>query len=353
MYKFYLNCTLRSIYVICFDYLFRSILYIHRRSLVKQVKFSDARDKMDIFIEKEKDKLLQSLVRSIDSAEHNDVEIILEDGVIKASKLILSTRSEYFEKMFNKSSQFSEQKESSVQFPCKKLIMKKILEHLYGGNLAVSGLTCSEKIELLNMLRYLLLQDAHRALENYLRDQLKTGKIPVKESLDAVEIAHSFKLELATDLLVDHISLNLDILLSDHTEIISTLPKVIFLKITREAADNDLDEDPVKPLERLKFVEQWLLKNRESLTKKEMRRIRYSFDISKFEVHDLLGDVKNSKLFQDEDIFDAVKRNYMKVKMDNTKLNSKNLMIIFMDSASYNSFFSDISYTRHLIVKLG
>ena len=34
---------------------------IHRRSLVKQVKFSDARDKMDIFIEKEKDKLLQSL----------------------------------------------------------------------------------------------------------------------------------------------------------------------------------------------------------------------------------------------------------------------------------------------------
>ena len=154
-------------------------------------------------------------------------------------------------------------------------------------------------------------------------------------------------------MLVDHISLNLDILLSDHTEIISTLPKVIFLKITREAADNDLDEDPVKPLERLKFVEQWLLKNRESLTKKEMRRIRYSFDISKFEVHDLLGDVKNSKLFQDEDIFDAVKRNFMKVKMDNTELNSKNLMIIFMDSASYNSFFSDISYTRHLIVKLG
>ena len=189
--------------------------------------------------------------------------------------------------------------------------------------------------------------------ENYLRDQLNTGKIPVKESLDAVEIAHSFKLELATDLLVDHISLNLDILLSDHTEIISTLPKVIFLKITREAADNDLDEDPVKPLERLKFVEQWLLKNRESLTKKEMRRIRYSFDISKFEVHDLLGDVKNSKLFQDEDIFDAVKRNFMKVKMDNTELNSKNLMIIFMDSASYNLFFSDVSYTRHLIVKLG
>ena len=89
--------------------------------------------------------------------------------------------------------------------------------------------------------------------ENYLRDQLNTGKIPVKESFDAVEIAHSFQLELATDLLVDHIFLNLDILLGDHNEIISTLSKVIFLKITREAADNDLDEDPVKPLERFEI----------------------------------------------------------------------------------------------------
>ena len=206
---------------------------------------------MNEFNEKEKEKILESLIGSIDSDEHNDVDIVLEDGVIKANKLILSRRSEYFQKMFNKNSHFQEQKESSVQLPCKKLIMKKIFEHLYGGNLAVSGLTCTEMIELLNMLRYLLLQDAHRALENYLRDQLKTGKIPVKESLDAVETAHSFKLELATDLLVDHISLNLDILLSDHTEIISTLPKVIFLKITREAADNDLDDDPVKLLKTL------------------------------------------------------------------------------------------------------
>ena len=32
------------------------------------------------------------------NAEHNDVD---EDGVIRASKLILSSRSEYFQKMFD------------------------------------------------------------------------------------------------------------------------------------------------------------------------------------------------------------------------------------------------------------
>ena len=74
---------------------------------------------MEAFIEKEKVKVTESLIGSIDNDEHNDVDIILQDGVIKASKLILSRRSEYFQKMFNKSSQYQEQKENSAQFPCK------------------------------------------------------------------------------------------------------------------------------------------------------------------------------------------------------------------------------------------
>ena len=78
---------------------------------------------------KEKDKLLESLISSIDTDEHNDVEIIFEDGVIEASKLILSTtRSADFQKVFNKNIQFQEQKKISVQFPCKELTIKmKIL----------------------------------------------------------------------------------------------------------------------------------------------------------------------------------------------------------------------------------
>ena len=79
----------------------------------------------------------QTLIESIDSGEHNDVEIVLQDRVFKASKLILSSRSEYFQKMFDKSSQFQEQTQSSVKFHCKKFNMRKILHHLYGGKLEV------------------------------------------------------------------------------------------------------------------------------------------------------------------------------------------------------------------------
>ena len=121
---------------------------------------------------KQKYKVIESLIESIDIGEHNDVDIILEDGMISASKLILSTMSEYFKKMFNKNSQFEEQRNSSVSFPCKKVIMLKILEHLYGGDLDLSELTCLEKIELLNMLRLLVQEETFKSVEAYLLRQL-------------------------------------------------------------------------------------------------------------------------------------------------------------------------------------
>ena len=125
-------------------------------------------------MEEEKAKVLESLTGSI--YEHNDVEIILEDGVIKASKMILSRRSEYFQRMFDKNSHFEDQRKISVRFSCKKLIMRKIIEHLYVGDLAVSGLSCLDIIELMNMLRYLLLEEAVVALVDGLDDLLNQEK---------------------------------------------------------------------------------------------------------------------------------------------------------------------------------
>ena len=107
---------------------------------------------MNSFFEKHQAKAVKCLIESIDNGEHNDVDIILEDGVIRASKLILSSRLEYFEKTFDKKSQFQEQKENTVKFPCKKVVMRKILEHLYGGRLDFTGLSYVEIMELEEMI---------------------------------------------------------------------------------------------------------------------------------------------------------------------------------------------------------
>ena len=272
---------------------------------------------MNEFNEKEKEKILESLIGSIDSDEHNDVEIILEDGAIKANKLILSRRSEYFQKMFNKNSHFKEQKESSVQFPCKKLIMKKILGHLYGGNLTVSGMSWSEVVELLNMLKYLLLQDALDVLVEYLADQVDEGKVSVKESLESLEMAHSLKFEEATIDLVYNITRNrnLGILLRDHSEVIPTLSKELFFKILHSAGCYNVDS--------FKFLLKLLVMNKETLTNKEMREIPQLFVLEHFDIDDLLGVVRSSNLFRDKDIFEAVKKVHKEVEDKYKDLRSK------------------------------
>ena len=264
-------------------------------------------------------KTAQALIESIDSGEHNDVEIVLDDGVIKASKLILSSRSEYFQMMFDKNSQFQEQRQGSVTLQCKKLIMRKILEHLYGGKLDVSDCTCVEIVEMLNMLRLLLLKDTFDALEDYLKEQL--GTRPIEEVLEAVELANSMKLEwsmlnLATRLAID---------LEEFGESFGTLSCcVVFHILDAKGCMEKNDEKcfgprpPSHQLEKLMFVVKWLVKN----PKAESFRIKIPrfFDLPSFEVEHLLREVRDSNLFSDKDIFDAVNIVHKKVKEENKQL---------------------------------
>ena len=290
-----------------------------------------------IFNEKEKAKVLVSLLKTLDTEEHNDVEIILEDGSLKASKLVLSCRSEFFQRMFDKSSQFAEQKQSSVKFPCKKLIMKKILQHLYGGELSVSGMTCSQVIELMNMLRYMLLQDAFEVLENFLKEDLKCRKISMKESIEAIEMAETFKLTTASGIIANNISENVDILISDYSEIIPTLPSNVVIQIVTHSFSNRLYQ-----INHLKFVEKWFNTSKEKVRKWIKKVILGWFDLTRFSVEDLLGDVRNSKLFKEKYIFEAVNKVHKKVDDEKTKLKqrlkSKGISEYSLSSDSDTSF---------------
>ena len=93
--------------------------------------------------------------------------------------------------MFDKSSQFQEQTQSSVKFHCKKFIMRKILHHLHGGKLEVSDCTCVQIVEMLDMLRFLLLKDTFDALEDHLKMQLCTMR-PIEECLSCGKMKRKF-----------------------------------------------------------------------------------------------------------------------------------------------------------------
>ena len=70
-------------------------------------------------------KVSQSLLKGLkDGSQHNDVKIVLEDGELEANKFVLSVRSEYFSKMFDKDGGFRENQTGDVRifethFPAK------------------------------------------------------------------------------------------------------------------------------------------------------------------------------------------------------------------------------------------
>ena len=99
-------------------------------------------------------KLSQSLLKSLrDGNQYNDVKIVLDDGDLEASKFVLSSRSEYFYKMFDKSHKFQENLQRDVKVSCKKVVMEQILTYLYGGEISIDGLSLIDAVELLDMLR--------------------------------------------------------------------------------------------------------------------------------------------------------------------------------------------------------
>ena len=279
---------------------------------------------MDTFDERRKNKVIEALVDSIDNGEHNDVDIIVEDGVIRASKLVLSSSLEYFQKMFSKKSQFLEQKKNTVKFSCKKVVMKKILEHLYGGKLNFSGLSCVEIIELEDMLRFLLLQDAQKEVQKFLRSQLKNHKVPIPDCLNALDVALSLNLPVSTDYLVYYFSRRLDILVVAHLEVVENMSNFVFKTVMRAIVNREKKygiKSPEAQLEKLKFVNHWFAMNNFSFEgkKKFFKFMQECFDLTKFKVNQLLGEVKKSNLFSDKEIYEAVNKLHKNLKDENRR----------------------------------
>ena len=116
-------------------------------------------------------KVITSLLTTIDNSNLNDITINLQDGNITASKIVLSSTSDYFKAMFKLESKFKENEDNSVTFNCSKVIMLVIVKYLYGKELTLTGLSSRQIIDLLEMLRLLLLEEAITEIHKLFRKQ--------------------------------------------------------------------------------------------------------------------------------------------------------------------------------------
>ena len=145
-------------------------------------------------------KVMEDLLKC---EEHLDVTIVCDDGEVKASKFILTARSEYFATMF-KSDNFKESS-GKVLMPCKKIVMDKVIEFLYGGIFYHSQMPAIEVLLLLDMFRLMMLEDAFTILEEYFIATI-VDRISRLKFLPSLLLYYFDLLDLALNLKLENIS---------------------------------------------------------------------------------------------------------------------------------------------------
>ena len=110
----------------------------------------------------------------------------------------------------------------------------------------------------------------------------------------------------------------MDDLVDDYIEDIEPLSSEIIMKIFAKIhrVETSSQRYYYRELNKIKFVQHWADSNREDLTEELKQTIFQCFDLTKFSVEDLLGDVRNSKLFSDEEVFEAVKTVNVQIKKE-------------------------------------
>jgi len=237
---------------------------------------------------------------------HSDVKIILDDGEIEASKFVLSSRSEYFDRMFDNDHQFKESQENVVTVPCKKIIMKKVIEYLYGVELNIDGLAMVDAYEYIDLLRLMMLEEALEVIERKHYRKINYFGYPPTDFLAALD----YLILKNMDHDAFHIAIyiteeeNLETILKDYPKDIQNLSKTAFLMIMEEGFES------TEEINKFRFFKNWFYDEKNLLFRRKLAKD--NFDLFKFKVEELLGEVKKSKLFNDFDIDNAV----MKVHKD-------------------------------------
>ena len=267
-----------------------------------------------------REKFVSDIMAMILCGTSNDVKIVLEDGEIVANKDVLSARSDYFATMFsNRECEFIEGETSQVTFHhCSKVIMEKIIQYLFSGNVKLYDLSLSDLVTMLNMTTMMMLDDLKGDIHQYIlkiipKSGVNCGFLPTL--VESLILAEQFKLDIIEWTLISELYLCLggiphvpDVV--KNSDAFKHLPfnllDLIYLEALEEDEDEDdddeEDEDDRKPTLKDLFYAFvfWLTEN--DCTEKEKEMIMGYFNFNDFTTEELLTDVKESGLYPIEDI---------------------------------------------------
>ena len=257
-----------------------------------------------------KEKFLEDIFHLLKSGKMtNSIRIVLEDGEIFANKDVLSARCEYFASMFSNEFKFIEEETKSVDMSyCSRVVMEKIIDYLFSGEMRFNDLNLDQLLKLMNMASLILLDDVFVNVENFIIGWLPGSGVNcafLPKLISGLMLAEQFKLDAVKDL----IKLELHESLKDIPHIPDvvedslsfkflpySLMKDILLYEKEEFSDIMIIKDST-PSTRQKFdaFMFWLSENDCSVEEKE--DIVGSFNFDDFTAEELLTEVRLSGLY--------------------------------------------------------
>lgn len=239
-----------------------------------------------------KNSMCRDILKLMTKKDLNDVTIELEDGELKANKVILMARSKYFSTMLGNKA-FKETQEKVVDMKTvKKALMEKAIRYLYAGDIDIKGLDKFDVLKLLDLLRQLMLDNAFKWVSSVVEEPFDYNYEESRtcEDLDAVikdwyffvfdtiEKVVDLKLEDLTNKYLDYIAQHTHEIIEEKEDTLALLrsgltgvPTNIFKMIAPLEIKNKYRFKAGETTAKEKLVKMWIEVNKDRLedTEKE------------------------------------------------------------------------------------
>jgi len=276
------------------------------------------------------EKLLENISKLMARSSFNDLRIRLKNGVqLDANKVILAAMSPFFDRKLHERITTDQFLEIEIDIACSIEILEMVIKFFYTGKMNFDSLTLRELLDILYLLR-LFEVDEFTAIEKFTRRQIEGGEFILAELLKLSSVAEAYHFDAIVSSMICVLKQNI----SD----VSKLPEVSylssnFLEDLINVNDEDNQDDGELHSTKFEIVTSWLRSN--TISDELKIKLHSIFDLRKFTNQQLTSTVRDSKLFSDSSILDALSNLILdleknleeKTKSFNIDLDWKNFVI--------------------------
>jgi len=276
------------------------------------------------------EKLLENISKLMTRSSFNDLRIRLKNGVqVDANKVILAAMSPFFDRKLHERITTDQFLEIEIDISCSKEILELVIKFFYTGKMNFVSLALGELLDFLYLLRLFEVEE-FTEIENFTRRQIEEEEFIFADLLKLSRVAEAYNLDAIVSSMISCLKQNI----SD----VSELPEVSYLSsnfledLINVNDEDDQDDDELHST-KFEIVTLWLRSN--TISEELKIKIKSMFDLRKFTNQQLTSTVRDSKLFSDSSILDAMSNLILdleknleeKTKSFNIDLDWKNFVI--------------------------